>query len=167
MHGYRNFASDVKLAFEVEIKSGELKVKHEEWFGLEFCHSVILEGEFQYLKFYIDGGNLILMIVDKRTSYFTYAKEVFNVFYPTQDFQKEKEEYFKNPFYEAAKAEGKDINHLVKMISDHYVLDELLSYSVIYRKSLIDIVQNGLSWTEKFEKLGRVLYKTSDKNMIS
>ncbi len=158
MNGYRNFADDVKLAFDEYLKHGRLAVKHEEWFKGEFCHSVILESASQYLDFHVDAGSLLVSIIDKSTLEFMELDELMLFLNPGIDLKGEKSRCFHHNYYEDARKDGKDTAAQAAVTVKHLCLGELNAYAKIIDKYLHETVfADRSSWPEKVKSAGKAL----------
>ena len=159
MNGYRNFADDVKLAFDEYLKHGGLAVKYEAWFKSEFCHSVILESVSQYLDFYVDAGSVIVSIIDKSTLEFMEFDELILFLNPGIDLKSEKSRYFHHNYYEDARNNGKDTAEQAAVTVKHLCLGELNAYAKIIDKYLHETVfTDSHAWPEKVKNTGKVLH---------
>ncbi|HBC85893.1 MAG TPA: hypothetical protein DCZ94_02955 [Lentisphaeria bacterium] len=159
MNGYKNFADDVKLAFDEYLKQGKVSVRYESWFKGEFCHGVILESVSQYLDFHVDSGSLVVSIIDKSTLEFMELDDLILFLNPGIDLKGEKSRYFYNSYYEEAKSKGKNTGDLAVIAVKHLFLGELNAYSKIIGKCIGETVfTDKQNWPEKVKRTGKVLY---------
>ena len=159
INGYKNFADDVKLAFDEYLKQGRFTVKYESWFKGEFCHSVILESASQDLDFYVDAANLGVSIIDKSTLEFMELDDLILFLNPGMDLKGEKSRYFHHNYYEEVKSSGKSTGDQASITVKHLCLGELNAYSKIIGKYLGETVfADSHNWPEKVKRTGKILH---------
>jgi len=156
--GYKNFADDVKLAFEKYLKDGVLNIKHEHWFENEICYSVVLESRSQYLDLSVENLSLVVYLIDKDTLEYILLDELLMFLYEEKDFKKEKLEYSYNNYFESAKAQGKSQKEQIAVGMDHVCLGSLNAYATLIETYLSDaILGEDFNWTEKMKQAGKIL----------
>jgi hypothetical protein len=158
MHGYKNFFSDVELAFKDLLNAGLLQIRKNDFLSRSTHSHVILESEYQFLNLTTEDLSAHLLLIEKVTYKCINVKQLLLL--NNTDINEQLRKYGDIPYEEFLGMKDMPVKEQVKGLKEHYCLGELYMYAKLVETVLYKYVfESKESWVTLAEKNGNQLYQ--------